>query len=242
VHTSQVRLKLALTVPIGSNPLLALLLGSSPIQLPIYIEVAEGDAKLAQVSCGTNPATDAVVTIDATPGVAKAYIGTAVGAQITDFSHPIDVDPAQILNVSVAGGLGLGLVTVTAKGKAVVSAGPAAATPLVFTQTDITNGAAQRATSNGHLFSSLLSELMAPGGDADDGLVVSVGGGLIGGLLGGLTVNVSTVTAALSGLLTPVFTGLDSVIGQVMTALGVSVGYLDVTATGVRCGAPVLVN
>jgi uncharacterized membrane protein len=237
VHTSQVRLQLALTVPVASNPLLTLLLGSSPIQLPVYIEVAEGDAKLAQVSCGTNPATDAVVTIDATPGVAKAYIGTAVGAQITDFSHPIDVDPAQILNASLTGGL----VTVKATGKAVVSAGPAAATLLVFTQTDITNGTAQRVTSNGHLFSSLLSELMAPGGDADDGLVVSVSG-LVGGLLGGLTVNVSTVTAALSGLLTPIFTDLDSVIGQVMAALGVSVGYLDVTATGVRCGAPVLVN
>jgi uncharacterized membrane protein len=230
VHTSQVRLKLDLTVPV--TDLLKPLLGNDPIHLPLYVEVAEGDARLSQITCSFDPATgtmDPTVTIDATPGLAKAYIGLADGDPMTNFSDPVTVSPAPILDVNL---LGLGLVRVTVSGDAEVSSGPGVATPLVFTQDDIYGPDGPKkhtATSNDRLLATLLPALINT--DLEIKIVPL-----------GLGISTGAVSTALSGLLQPVFDGLDTVIGQVMAALGVSVGYLDVTATGVRCGAPVLVN
>ncbi len=43
-------------------------------------------------------------------------------------------------------------------------------------------------------------------------------------------------------MLAPVFASLDSVTDQVLSTLGVKVGYLDVTVICVRCGVPALLD
>jgi uncharacterized membrane protein len=59
---------------------------------------------------------------------------------------------------------------------------------------------------------------------------------LLAPLITALTNTLSNTTNGLAATL------LNPVIDQVTTALGVEVGYMDVTATGVRCGVPALVN
>jgi uncharacterized membrane protein len=57
----------------------------------------------------------------------------------------------------------------------------------------------------------------------------------------GLGLSQSVLTASLTTLLSPVAAGLDSLVDGLLAALGIRIGYMDVTATGVRCGMPVLV-
>jgi len=58
----------------------------------------------------------------------------------------------------------------------------------------------------------------------------------------GLTVPAGSLISGLSSALTPVFQATDGLLDPLLTALGVRVGTMDVTATGVRCGVPALVD
>jgi uncharacterized membrane protein len=84
-------------------------------------------------------------------------------------------------------------------------------------------------SSNSRLLGSFLQALGSPNALQ---LTVSPGGLLQAGLL----------QQNLRSLLQPVFAGLDPMVGTLLQALGVRLGYMDVTATGVRCGVAALVQ
>lgn len=216
VHTSQVRLQLNLQL----LSLLSLggLLGTAPVNLPVYVEVADGEARLSGISCGFEPATDARVTIDAQPAAVRAFIGTVDASGFDNFSVRPDVFPATLVNLA-------GLLTIT--GSAETDLGLGTPASLVFTPADIAAGTAQRVASAGML-GNLLQVLGSK-------LVLKV-------QLIGLGLDASALTASLTTLLQPVFAGLDPLVDGLLAALGIQLGYIDVTATGVRCGAPVLVD
>jgi uncharacterized membrane protein len=137
---------------------------------------------------------------------------------MSNFTSQPTVSNATLVNIA-------NLVTIT--GSSEVTVGSASSTPLVFTQTDIADATAQTVTSTGML-SNLLQTL---------GNNLSLSGTLLGiqlpstgGLLGSVT-----------ALLAPAFAGLDSLVDGLLAALGIRIGYMDVTVTGVRCGNPVLV-
>jgi uncharacterized membrane protein len=69
-------------------------------------------------------------------------------------------------------------------------------------------------------------------------LNVSIGGLSLGVSAG----NLSLITGLVSSTLATLVQVLDPVINGATAALGVQVGYMDVTATGMRCGTPALVN
>lgn len=216
VHTAQVRLQLGLQLLNALS--LGGLLGTAPVSLPIYIEIADGDARLSAISCGTNPATDAQVTISAQPAAARVFVGTIDPTAMTNFLTRPGVAPAALVNLA-------GLLQIT--GTAEVDLGSGSATPLVFTQSDIAAGSVKTVSSTG-----MLSNLMQVLGSKLVLHVTLLGAGL----------STTPITTSLTTLLQPVFAGLDPLVDGLLTALGIRLGYLDITATGVRCGAPVLVD
>jgi uncharacterized membrane protein len=228
VHTAQVRLQLKLK-------LLDLfgLLGQG-VQLPLYVEVAAGDAVLSRIDCGPQPATDAKVTIDAKSGAVRAYIGTIDINVMKNFSQPIkdtDIQPAPILDLSL-----LGIVRSFLLAKAEVDVGSSNYTSLVFNQTQIAGKIPQSVTSTGMVDNLLagLSNLQLGG----------CGLNLLGLCILPLDLNsIGTIIANLHQILDPVINGLlDPIVDGLLAALGIKLGYMDVTVTGVRCGVPVLVQ
>jgi uncharacterized membrane protein len=222
VHTAQVRLQLNLQL------LSALSVNGSSgvVNLPIYVEVASGNAQLTAINCGYNPATDATVQISAQSGAAQAYVGTVSSTAMSNVSTPVSVTPATLINIPNILPSLPNILTVTASGE--VSVGSPAATTLTFDQNDMTNLTAQTVTSTGML-GNLLGTLASS---------TTLNASLLGVSLPGTS---STLTS-LNALLAPAFAGLDPLVDGLLAALGVKIGYMDVTATGARCGVPVLVN
>lgn len=229
VHTAQVRTQLQLSL-LNTGALLGGVLSglaNVAITVPLYVEVASGTATLAAISCGTTPATDATVTIDATPAAITAYLGSESQTDMTNFSNAVPAPgAATILTASV---LNTNVLTVT--GSAVADIGSPGPTPLVFTQSQMqASPPATQTTASTDMLSALSSDL-------SNSLVLNVDAtGL------GLTVPAGSLVSGLSSALTPVFQATDGLLDPLLTALGVRVGTMDVTATGVRCGVPALVD
>jgi uncharacterized membrane protein len=220
VHTAQVRLQLSLQLLSALSVVnsLGVSLGSAPVSLPVYVEVGSGNAQLTGITCGY-PTSNAQVNILAQSGAAQAYVGTVSKTVMSNVSSPVTVSPATLVNL-------LNVLTVTASGE--VSVGSPAPTLLTFDQTDMTDATAQTVTSTGML-SNLLGTLASSTT-------------LSGTLLGAKLPSTSNTLKSLNTLLAPAFAGLDPLVDGLLAGLGIKIGYLDVTATGVRCGVPALVD
>jgi uncharacterized membrane protein len=239
VHTAQVRLQLKLQ-------LLDLfgLLGQG-VQLPLYVEAASGDAYLKAIDCGSEPKTDAMVTIAARSGLISVYIGKIDFNTMKNFDRPIttaDIKPAPLLDLSLLGILGAHL-----DGKAFVGT-PPPTNPnepndddykdLIFNQEQIAQRVSQSVASTGMVDNLLagLEQLQLSG----CGLYLL---GLCAAPLDLNDKNIGKIIANLRQILNPVINGLlDPLVDGLLAALGIKLGYMDVTVTGVRCGVPVLVQ
>ncbi len=211
VHTAQVRLLLT------ANLLAAASLGaqSAPVSLPIYTEVADGTATLTGISCGSDPSTDTVATVAAQSGVANVYVGSVTPAAMTNFSAPVTVSPATIVNLA-------GIAKVSGSAQVPIQGNT---TTLSFTEQQIQSGTAQTVTST-NMVSNLGQALSSK---------VNLQATVIG-----LPIPATAVVSTVSTLLQPVFNAADSLIDPTLQTLGIKVGYLDVTVTGARCGVPAL--
>ena len=226
VHTGQVRLQLTLKVLEG----ISWLIGA---QVPLYIEVASGDAFLADISCSNDPLAETTVTIKGRSSVVNVYIGKVMpGNPMTNFTQPVTIGRAPL----TTGLIGALLATVY------VSANISVGTPadetdrdsypsLTFTKSEIDAGATKRFVSEG-MARNLLSQLLS---------TLHVEAYLVLGLA---KVDLSAASlGAINSLLANVLGGLlDSVVDPLLQALGIELGYMDVTVTGVRCGVPVLIQ
>jgi uncharacterized membrane protein len=138
---------------------------------------------------------------------------------MSNVTSPVTVAPATLVNIA-------NVVSITGSGE--VSVGSPSPTTLTFNQTQMAAYTAQTVTSTG-MVSNLVQTLASS-------LVLS------GKLLGVQLPSTSPLLTSLTGLLTPVFAGLDPIVDGLLAGLGIKIGYLDVTATGARCGVPTLVN
>ncbi len=236
VHTSQVRLVFdfkLLNVP--GLP--------SIIDVPIYIEVGDGDAQITDISCPADASqsdqrqTEAV-TISAKSAVANVYLGTAPGNLMTNFSQPVPVSqiqPANLVNLNV---LGLGIISVTARAQ--VSVGSLDAQSHRFSYDDIQQNKVWTVAST-NMVQNLLATL---GSTTSLGVAVPVLpilNGLLSSTLNGL-LNTLIGTPNTPGPLQVLLNSLDGIVDPLLAALGIKLGYMDVYATGVRCGVPALVQ
>src|SRR5690606_15458202 len=126
VRTAQTRLRAV--VEIANNPLLTALLGAR-IRLPLYLELAYGEAKLHSIACPTGRRDSIRVGIDARPGVANLYLAEVDPSKIVDFANPAPRSPAKLVQLAV--------VSVT--GQAQAEIGAIAPKRLNFTIDDIDN-------------------------------------------------------------------------------------------------------
>ncbi len=183
---------------------------AAPVSLPLYEELASGTATLSAISCGANPEADATVSVLAQSGVSNVYVGQVQPDAMTNVTQPVQVSPGQILTTP--------LVSVVGQATAAVQGSQQS---LTFSQQQIVSLTPQTVSSTA-MTSNLLQSLQS-------GLVLQT-----------QPVGVPGVTPAIAALLSPVFASLDGVTDQILRALGLRVGYLDVTVNGVRCGVPAL--
>ncbi len=208
VRTAQTRLRLI--AEIAGN---GLLLGAK-VRLPILINAAYAEGRLAAVNCAVIGAE--AVDVAVKPGVAEAWIGEVTGQDMSNLASKPAVAKSTIVSTPLA----------KITGSAHAEIGAASETTLSFSRSDIDAGAVKRVAST-NLSQSLVTSLTK-----DLKLNVQVLGlGL------GLP---SALSGAISSTLAPVAAQLNSVVDALLQTLGVRLGEADVKVHGVSCGGSML--
>lgn len=207
VRTAQTRIRLQADVG-GSG----LLLGTA-IRLPIHIDIASAEARLARLSCGLNPATDASVRLGVKTGIINLWVAepSPPGAWTNPKQVPT-MNRATLVHVPL-------LATIRAKAHIGIANGTER---LVDFNAQQIAGNLPQNVKTVNIVGSLVSNLV---NDLELNVnVLGIGLGL-DGLLSGL----------LRTILTPVGTLLDPVLNELLNVLGVGLGEADVRVNGIRC-------
>lgn len=218
VRTAQTRLRVVASVggPGG-------LLGTS-IRLPVYVELAYAEAKLKGISCPSGRVESARVSVAAQPGVAEIWVGEIDPAGLRNFATKPVVQPAKIVQMPI--------VKIT--GSAHVYMGNLHPTTLSFTKSEI-DARTVKSVSSRNLTQSLTASLLD---DLD--LKVKLDLGLLN--LGLVVPSEGVLTNTVSSILGAVTAPVDTLLYNLLSALGVRVGEADIRVNGVSCGRSVLVN
>ncbi|MGN6122865.1 MAG: TadG family pilus assembly protein [Sphingomonas oligoaromativorans] len=210
VHTSQARLYLDTKLLDGS--------GLASVHLPLYVELAEAQAKLSSITCQKR--NNATVGLSVLPSLGNVAIGAVDMSKLNDFSTPETPSPVSVANV-----LSL-LANVTAQSQIQLGGASPNWQTLAFNQSQIDSHTVQTVQTPDlvqGITASLVSNMK---------LKVQVLG---------LGLDVDNITKSVRSLLTPVAPALDGLLDQVTNLLGVHVGQADLQVNGVRCGTPSLV-
>ncbi len=211
VRTAQTRVALTTTVD-GITGLLGI-----KIRVPLYIEVAHAEGRMASITCASG-ATGATVNVEAVPGVLELSLGDIDKSAFANFGK----DPRATKTKMVA----TPALNLTAL--AYTNATNVNATQLSFSPSDISSQKVKQASTRNTvstLIDSLLKNLQLEVELL--GLRVEVPSALLGGLADTLRL-----------LTTP----LDQVLYSVLSTIGVKVGEVDVRVGGASCRNPVLVQ
>jgi uncharacterized membrane protein len=214
VRTAQARLAIkAQIVPAGSA-----LAGAASIDVPIVVELASAQAKLADIACGVTPGDD-TVTLSVQPSIGQAALAALNDNDLTDFERPLDLRSFTLLNTPL----------LNVSGFANIKLGGVSWQDVSFDGSEIAGGTV-KTVKTGDLMQALFSSLM---GDLD--LKVK--------LLGlGLGLGQGPVTSAVQSSLAAVAQPLDGVIDSLTGLLGLGLGEADVRVNAVRCNAVALVK
>ncbi|QND13946.1 hypothetical protein HB775_08665 [Rhizobium leguminosarum bv. trifolii] len=213
VRTAQVRLALEVSV-LGANSLAGL-----KVRVPLYLEVAHAEARLASISCLGGGAKNASVGVEVVPGVAELSLGDVDPNAFVNFGSAPRVTRATLIDATLLSVSGLAHVNVTNLSK----------TKLTFQPADIAANTIKNVSTKDTLTSAMASLLK------ETDIQVSILGLGIGL---SKTVVQSAVADTLSGLTKP----LDELLFNLLTLLGVKIGEADVRVTDVRCQQSVLVQ
>lgn len=228
VRTAQTRIKLNASITLGNANLgggISLL----AVNLPLNVEVAYAEAKLADITCPTGPSS-IKVSIAAQPGVVEAHLAKSSASGFADFTNPQSFSDAEIADVSLKLLL-INLNLLQINGSSAFSVTNMTPTTLTYNATDIANKVI-KTVSTKNLTQSLTTSLV-------NNLSLSVNAL---GLGLDVTAVLGTVKPAVTTLLNGVTAPVDSLVYNVLGALGVRVGEADVRVTGATCGRSVLVQ
>lgn len=212
VRTAQTRLRIVATVGgmAGLNVI--------SVRLPLYVEIAQAEGRLRDITCGAEPARDASVEVAAKPGVTELWLGEIDRRRLDNFSAPLDVEPARLLDTPLA----------RVSGEAHAAMTNVHDTILHFDRRDIDEQIAQ-STATADPLATLLDSLIR---DLD--IEVRVAGQPL--VLPGV------LKSAVAGLVSAAAPALDRLLGAVLDTLGLSIGEADITVRGVRCDGAALVG
>ncbi|WP_312163432.1 TadG family pilus assembly protein [Phenylobacterium sp.] len=191
------------------------LLGAQPITLPILVEAASGEARLAGLECPESLSAQAA-TLSVRPSVGRIVIGEIDTAKLNNFKQNLTVSRATVAD----------LLLVKATARADVQVGGQTWKSARFTRADIQAGTIKTVATDDiarATVSSLLGNLDL---DVD---VLGIGLGL------------GPITSALSGALGALAAPLDGVLNTLTGLLGVKLGEADVRMNGLRCRDAALV-
>jgi uncharacterized membrane protein len=211
LRTAQGRVYVDVTVL--SLPALALL-NVQAVRLPLYVELAEAQARLSSVTCTQNSRS---VILQAMPSLGHATIADVATGSLSDMTVAPTESPATLVNI-------LG-IKVTAKGAPLnLSSGSWQDVP--FNTTEIANHTTKTVSAN----------------NVVSGLATSLVGGLDLTLtLGIVELKLGPILTALRPVLTLAAPLLDGLVNTLLNALGIQLGQAVVGINGVRCGTAVLV-
>lgn len=211
-RTAQTRIRLTATV--GGAGVLA----GIAIRVPLYLEVAYAEGKLAAIHCGSDVRREGRVDVAAHPGVAEIWLGDIDAAQLGVFTRRPTVQAAELVKTP--------LLHVTGSAHAAVT--NTRSTTLSFSWQDIQAGRV-RTTATQDALATLVESLL---GDLDVKVkLLGLGLGLPGPVADAVRLALRTATPA-----------LDQVLGAVLGSLGLSVGATDIRANGLRCDGAALVG
>lgn len=212
VRSAQTRLAVEVSID-GLSALAGL-----KIKLPLYVEVAASEAKLADIRCLGGTAVNANVSVDAVPGVAEIAVGKVDPDVLSDFSDEARVEKARIIDSAV----------LRVDAIAHVEAKNLSKTRLAFTPTEIAARTIKTVSTRDTLTSTtktLLENL-----DVDIQILF-------------LTLGTpKVITAALASTLGTVTPAIDELLYNLLLVAGVRIGEADIRVTGVRCQRPALVQ
>ncbi|MBH0112869.1 hypothetical protein I5E68_07880 [Novosphingobium sp. YJ-S2-02] len=210
LRTAQARLLLTARVGTGSALLPSL-------ELPIYIDLAEAEATLNDISCTGNPATDGV-TLGVSPALGTVGIGKPDASDMGDLSEEVTLTPATLVSVPLLAKV-TGLSQVSLGGKT-------APQEVLFTLAEIRDDKTKTVATN-DLARSLATSLISQTKLNVQAL--------------GLMINLSTITSIVGNTLSLVAPILDTTIFSLTEALGVKPGAADVHVDKVRCGVSTVI-
>lgn len=191
------------------------LLGAQPITLPVLVEAASGEAKLASMECPASLSAQAA-TLSVRPSVGRIVIGEIDTAKLNNFKQNLTVSRAKIAD----------LLLVKATAKADVQIGGHSWKTARFTRADIQAGTIKTVATD-DIAEATVSSLL---GNLDlDVDILGIGLGL------------GPITSALSGTLGAIAGPLDGVLNALTGLLGVRLGEADVQLNGLRCRDAALV-
>lgn len=209
VRTAQTRLWMdiaLLNVPLN--------LGS--VRVPIYVELAEAEARLVSVTCAGGPG-NATVALDVTPSLGRTALADLDPAALGNFHQPVVLRPARMVVLPLA----------SLTGYADIALGGTRAQRISFTSADIDNDSVKSVSTN-DVAAGIATSLLRN---------VDIRANILG-----IGVSAGLLTTTLGNTLTIAAPALDAVIGQIGALAGVRLGEADVRVDGVRCGTPVLVR
>lgn len=212
VRTAQTRL--AVTVEVDG---LAALAGIR-IRLPLYVEVAHAEARLADVRCYGGSSTNAGVSIDAVPGVAEIAVGTVNPSVLSSFGSSPRVEKARLVDSPL----------LRIDGIAHVETQNLQPQRLTFSPSEVAMSAVKSVSTRDTLTSTTQSLLRNLDLDIKV-LFLSLG-------------SPKLVQIALADTLGAATPAIDTLLYNILLAVGVRVGEADVRVTGVNCLRPVLVQ
>jgi uncharacterized membrane protein len=213
VRTAQTRVSLDVSV----NGLAAI--AGLKLNVPLYIDVANAEAKLTDIQCLGGTASNANVLVEAVPGVAEIALGTVDQSAFVNFGTTPRVTKATLIDSL--------LLKVSAQAQ--IDINNLTKTKFTFSPSDITAGKIKTVSTKDALTSLVASLLGNLSLDVNVLNLIQLGTGpLVQG----------AIVQTLSGITAP----LDTILYNTLLMLGVKIGEADVRVTGVSCQQPVLVQ
>lgn len=212
VRTAQTRVSLNVDVT-GLSSILGL-----KLHVPFYLEVANAEAQLTDIQCKGQDPANGIVKVAAVPGVAAVALGTVDPTAFINFGRAPFVSKATLIDS----------LLLKATAKALASSGNLSKTTLTFSASDIASGKTRSVSTRNTVTSLVQSLLMNLDLDVEV-LFISLG-------------TPKAVTTALAETLSALTKPVDTLLYNLLLALGVRIGEADVRATGVSCSQPALIQ
>ncbi len=188
------------------------------VRVPLYVEAAYAEAKLASFACLGGGPKSAIIGVDVVPGVAEIALGDVDPTAMANFGTKPRVTSATIIDALLLKVNALADINLTNTSK----------TRLTFQPNDITNKAIKNVSTRDTLTSAVQS--LIAGTDIQIQLLI-------------LTLGTNkAVMQAIADTLSSVTTPLDDVLYNTLLMLGIKIGEADVRFTDARCQQSVLVQ